>query len=545
MNSSHTEQTPQNGLIDKMRKTIGFGKIENKTLEIDEPPEDRGNRLCVCVSDIHLTDGTVGFQNLSDATWHSFYESIKERCIRYHINELVFVLDGDIVDMIRSSKWAAHEPPIYPWQRERKEEFSAVINAIIKDIIENQHAFFFKWLRELDSKLKQVNQLSEITARIVITIGNHDKELFCDADALKYFYEKGLGRDVCQISETERKMLGRMYGDENLFMDPSRAPYLPFYYGDTGFRFFTTHGQWRDETNCCHIKAQNNKPGWKTANGWQIETWQQLKFSPFLEPCFGDTVAAGVLSTFIYKTKKRLDDANLHNQRLESILDELDLYRPTYLAVNRVLEETDKMRAQDENQKIIAIIENTLYECVIAWLSWDFTYQSSPPLRRKGLKIAKRILEFMQSVGHNLEIKSIAALMRILAFFDSLKKQGIKLSHMKKFPGFLPVYRHYKFQIHGEGHTHQPLQEEPDITADHPTTYINFGTWRDQIIPRKKVGYRRRGVLRALFILDIINYNPNTKEAMPRTFDFFAEDIIHWSDAKDALDKTGHSEPRI
>jgi hypothetical protein len=112
---------------------------------------------------------------------------------------------------------------------------------------------------------------------------------------------------------------------------------------------------------------------------------------------------------------------------------------------------------------------------------------------------------------------------------------------MKKFPSFMPVYWHYKFQIHGEGHTHRPLQEEPNIKADHPTTYINFSTWRDQITPRKGSGYRRRSVLRALFILDIINKKNETE---PRTVEYFVADIVHWGDNKDALDKTGHAEPR-
>ncbi|MCP5244484.1 MAG: metallophosphoesterase [Burkholderiales bacterium] len=544
MNSTQIDQKAQAGLIDKMRQAVGFGRVEKSFLEIDSPPEDRGNRLCISVSDIHLTDGSVGFQNLSNSTWNAFYDTIKQRCIRYAIDEFVFVLDGDIVDMVRSSKWVAHEPPIYPWERNRKKEFSAVVNAIIKDIVENQHAFFFKWLRELESKLKQESQLSTIKTKVVIMIGNHDKELFCDTEALNYFYEKALGRNVSQIPDDERKMLGRMYGDETLFQDPNQPPFLPFYYGDTGFRFFTTHGQWRDEANCRSIKAQDGKPGWKTANGWQIETWQQLQFSPFFEPCFGDSVAAGVLSTFIYKTKKKLNDANYDDPRLNSILDELDLYRPTYGAVNRILNEAANMRAQKKEQKIIDTIETTLYECIIDWLSWDFTYQSSPALRRKGLKLAKRFLEIMESVGHGLEIKSIAGLMRILALFDNLQKPSVKLSKMKKFPSFMPMYRHYNFQIHGEGHTHQPLQEEPDIGADHPATYINFGTWRDQIIPRKKNGYRRRSVLRALFILDIINYNEKTKHMLPRTFDYFVEDIVHWSDAKDAMNQSGHSEPR-
>jgi len=61
---------------------------------------------------------------------------------------------------------------------------------------------------------------------------------------------------------------------------------------------------------------------------------------------------------------------------------------------------------------------------------------------------------------------------------------------------------------------------------------------------RKKNGYRRRGVLRALFILDINNEVTSTKDIMPRTFDYFVTDIVHWSDAKDAMNRTGHLEPR-
>lgn len=544
MNSSDTDLTSQSGFFEKIRKAIGFGKIEQHKLEIDIPPEDRGNRLCISISDLHLTDGTVGFQNLSHATWHAFYDTIKQRCIRYAINELVLVLDGDIVDMIRSSKWAAHEPPIYPWERNRDQAFSHVVNSIIRDIVENKHASFFKWLQALESNLKQENKLGNIKVKIVVLLGNHDKELLCDQKALKYFYEKGLGRTICEIPEEELTALGRMYGDATLFQDPDQAPYLPFYYGDTGFRFFATHGQWRDSSNCRHIKSEDDKPGWKAADGWQLGTWQQLRFSPFLEPCFGDSVAAGVLSTFIYKTKKKLKDAQCHNPRLDSILDELDLYRPTYAAINRILEETATMRKHKKEQKAIDIIEDTLYECIIDWLNWNFTYQSTSVLRGKGLRVAKRILVTMQSIGYGLEIKSIAVLMRILSFFDNLRQPSIKLSTIKKFPSFLPAYRHYKFQIHGEGHTHQSLQEEPDINTERPATYINFGTWRDQIIHRKRKGYRRRGILRALFILDIVNYNKETKELMPRTFDYFVEDIVHWSDAKDAMNEASHAEPR-
>ena len=546
-----------------MTQFAGYAPVEKQYLElINEPPENRGNRLCVCVSDLHLTDGTVGFQNLRKFAWDNFYSSLLQRCKNYSINELLFVLDGDIVDMIRSGKWAKYK--IYPWERERKQEFSKVVNEIIREIVGKQHKDFFAMLAGLPERLKQDAGVE--TVKIVITIGNHDKELFCDNKALSYFYDKGLGIKIKDIPLAERRAIGRMYGDESKFEKLTTAPYLPFYYGDTGFRFFTTHGQWRDKENSCLVKKKSDQTAWSVKDGWSIKKWQDLGFSPFFEPCFGDSVAAGVLSSFIYNVKKDLSDAGYKDPRLTSILDELDLYRPTYAALTRILNEADSMRTANTKAQIklsavsgqeqvdatkvieqkaqaIKIIEETLYNCIIEWLSWDFTYQTSPFLRCIGLKAAKKILEVVKNSGNGLEITAIAWLMKILAFFSRHHRKGLSLKEMRKFPAFLPEYRHYGFQIHGEGHTHIPLQEEPNIDCDHPSTYINFGTWRDQIIPRKKNGYRRRGVLRALYIMDLKNTSGTVKEPA-RAFDYLVEDIVLWGDFKDAMNESGKAESK-
>ena len=105
------------------------------------------------------------------------------------------------------------------------------------------------------------------------------------------------------------------------------------------------------------------------------------------------------------------------------------------------------------------------------------------------------------------------------------------------------AYQHYGFQIHGEGHTHIPAQEEPNIGHEHLSSYINFGTWRDQVLPRKNTKYRRRSVLRALYILDLKKDSKSTKQAS-RILDYFVEDVVHWSDSKDALDQSGRAEPK-
>jgi hypothetical protein len=279
-------------------------------------------------------------------------------------------------------------------------------------------------------------------------------------------------------------------------------------------------------------------------DGWGIETWQALKFSPFFNPCFGDTVAAGVLSTFIYKTKKQLDESGYHDPVIDSVLDELDLYRPTYAAIERIIELTDTNRSAKTNLDAVQIIESTLYDCIMAWLSWDFTLQSAPPLRRIGLRIAKWLLKLIKLFEHSLHIRVIAGLAKILGMGDHHKSYP-DFDEINKFPSFMPAYRHYGFQIHGEGHTHQALQEEINIDNEtHPSTYINFGTWRDQILQRKEQGYRRRGMLRALFILDLYNIT-DLKDKYPRTFDYFVMDVVHWGDLNDNLTETGKSQPKI
>lgn len=521
----------------------------------------RPNRLCVSVSDLHLTDGSVGFQNLEDIVWEEFYGRIATQCKDNDIEEVVLVLDGDIVDMVRTARWP--ERDFYPWQRNERKVFSEIVNALIQDIVSEKHQYFFTWLKQLESRL--IHDAKVKSVEIVILLGNHDKELLCDNEALTYFYQEGLGKSLQDFSDTERARLGRMYGDETMFADKSTAPYFPFYYADRGFRFFVTHGQWRDATNCRKIYAINGKPGWTVKDGWQMETWQALKFSPFLEPCFGDTIASGLLSTFIYETKKRLtpyveslnkeavsvESIRIHNdvKRLESILNELDLYRPTYKAIVRILKESSHMK----NHDLVVIVEETLFACIIKWLDCDFTYESSSLGIHIFLKLGKFILKFLKFIKlHKFVALSLVrfvlkGMMYLDVFKSFIKKifalmkgqtiseSDLSLKDLKGFPAFMSDDEKYRFQIHGEGHTHIPLEDEPNIRKGRPTTYVNFGTWRDQILGRKNHGYRRRGVLRAFYILDLKGENGECDTEEHRRFRYFTNDIIKWSDKLDSL----------
>lgn len=533
----------------------------------DPGDENRPTRLCICFSDVHFTDGTVGNQGADAVVWEKVFETISELCVDYEAEELTLVLVGDVADMIRTAQWS--EKGVYPWQRDHP-NFKQVLREIMQEIV-RRHATapspdsmcsFFHLLQQLPDKIQQcehngkTSQLKNI--RALVLLGNHDKEIVADDETLKMFYEECLGQKVDnhsdnRLSDDYRRWIGKMYfGDEEKYLDAERnsVPWLPFYWGDPGFRLFVTHGQWRDQDNSRRIDAQSGKPGWQIKDGWRLDVWRDLKFAPFTEACFGDTVAAGVLSGFIYRAKKRLNNLPINTEneqkeisRLLQILDELDLYRPTSAAIKRIIQETWRLRQIDHQlASARAIIEEELLDSIHAWLGWDFTLASAAPTIAWILRIAKPVISVLKLIGGRIELGFLYAVMSLMAWLQQWQQDAPSYADMQKFPGFLDGYRQLGFRIHGEGHTHIPLQEElffktPDTPASNRNyTYINFGTWRDQLVPKKKQGYRRRGLGRALVVLD----KAGEGEGKPRSFAYWVQDVLNWQEKTDRLDNMEH-----
>jgi hypothetical protein len=545
----------------------------NRVLPQPEPPGDfypledpayadpndpqRPNRLCICFSDVHFTDGTVGEQSVNITTWVDVFERIADLCVDQAIAELTLVLVGDVVDMIRTAQWA--KSGVYPWQRDHP-EFKTNIDRILRGIIEKHAAApsdtgaggFFYHLQQLPDKVRRHHfkgkSGGDIHIRTLVLLGNHDKEIFADDAALARFYQECLGQPVTGLSDSYRQWLGRMYfGDANHYLDPARGsvPWLPFYWGDRGFRLFVTHGQWRDKDNCRFIERRGDQPGWQVKDDWQPDIWQAQRYAPFTEACFGDTVAAGLLSGFIYEAKRQL--AAMDTQvlaateqgevgRLKRILDELDLYRPTAAAIQRVIKESWRLRGKGAGLMTVrAMLERQLMVSVRAWLSWKFTYQSAPMSRRVLLYVGRFLVWLLQVFGARIALRLVYTLMYFLAMLQRWQRSAPSRGEMKAFPGFLEAYRSYGFRIHAEGHTHEALQEEMDFATPEERknySYINFGTWRDQIVQKQKRGYRRRGLGRMLVILDKLPLAPGGE----RWFSYRVEDILTWGDNQDRLD---------
>ena len=98
--------------------------------------------MLVIISDLHLTDGTSGetiranaFGNFKDSLSELIYDASWRSDGKYRpIEQLDIVLLGDILDIIRSTKWLASD--VRPWEKIQTQEYNAKIAEINSAILE-------------------------------------------------------------------------------------------------------------------------------------------------------------------------------------------------------------------------------------------------------------------------------------------------------------------------------------------------------------------------------------------------------------------------
>jgi hypothetical protein len=493
-------------------------------------PESPRNRLCVLISDIHCTDCTVGNQTASETDWQSFFAQM-EFAIRnpggkaetpddQRVDELLLILNGDIVDLSRTSKWAA--AGVYPWHREDP-RFAEIVLAIMRDIVrihaykrpekdDQPYSGFFYWMRQSVAKLREAG----VTVHIIPVVGNHDKELQVVPAARQLFYEECLGLTADRIPAAYRAWVAQQMGT------PPDDPYpcMPFYVADVGLRMLATHGQWRDSDNA------RATAGWKPGDGWTPQQWREERYLPFSEPCFGDTVAAGMLSHFIWCAANSIDKSIPGASRLCNLLDEMDLYRPSVSAVVRLLSESRRLarrdpKAQGLHEQMLRCFRDSLR----LWLAHGETRDSASGGMKAGLYFLSFFSRFK---SYWLDV----LLMRLMARAQQ-PEADIKDEALLALPAFSERYRVLGLRLHVEGHTHMAL--EADLQFRQPRqgrnnyTYINLGAWRDTILPKRNRGYRRRGIGRALFVFDLARLGTT-----PDAYRFYARDMTSWGDRLDS-----------
>lgn len=488
-------------------------------------------RIAVLISDIHCADCTVGNQTADEADWESLFDELGQK-LQAAIDddsEVVIILNGDVVDLLRSGRWAA--AGVYPWQRDHP-RFKGIARAIMRKIvmrhsldpaIHRRSSGFFHYLR------KMVAGMGPARVTIVPIVGNHDKELQVLPEVREMYYRQCLGISADGLSAEYRRWVAEQMGS-----DPADAwPLLPFYFADRSLHLFATHGQWRDATNSRPTKR------WKFCYGWQPRLWRQERYRPFSDPCFGDTVACGLLSHFIRNTSLRIkhevipfalnrtkDDGIT---RILHVLGEMDLYRPSEMAVVRLLKEAGKLdRKKADMSLLFDTVVDQYNRSLRSWLSCRETFRMAPPRYRIMLHAISLFSRF-NSVLVNIFMMWAMAIM-------SGKKDTAPYS---KLPAFRADHQSCGFQLHAEGHTHQAM--EMDLRyggrVEHRNrTYVNLGAWRNSIVQKYDVSrrllcsrsYRRRSIGRALIVQSAASRDPDGD-----AFSFTLRDITSWGSELD------------
>ena len=465
-------------------------------------PDDAGTdqRIAVLISDIHCTDRSVGMQTAEETDWRNFFRELEVVLddSKSPSCEILIILNGDVIDLLRSGKWA--EANVYPWQREHP-GFKQTILKIMHDIVEhhaqrpgddNNSSGFFHYLQHMVRNLRK--KFTHVT--IVPTVGNHDKELQVVPEAREIYYRECLGLLDGDLSASYRKWVAAQMGSDA----EAVWPVLPFYVADPRLRLFATHGQWRDKTNS---RPTND---WKFSAGWQPQSWQKDQYRAFSDSCFGDTVASGLLSHFIWNATRAikdevipLADASELDQLKEidhilNVLSEMDLYRPSALAIVRLLKEAEKIDQSNDNARLLKqTLIDQYRKSLRSWLAQPETFSTAP-------RLYVFILHLI-SLLSRLECDSMDIhLMELMAWASDIKEK----TPFAKLPAFLKDYRLLGFRLHAEGHTHVAMDVDLRFTPPHERrnyTYVNLGAWRNRIVPKyENKGYRRYGVGRALIV---------------------------------------------
>lgn len=457
-------------------------------------------RIAVLISDIHCTDRSVGMQTAEETDWRNFFrelevvlnESISPSC------EILIILNGDVVDLLRSGKWT--EANVYPWQREHP-GFRQTMLKIMRDIVEhharhpdgnNNSSGFFHYLQDMVRNLRK--KFTHVT--IVPVVGNHDKELQVVPEAREIYYRECLGLSDEYLSTSYRNWVAAQMGSDS----NAACPLLPFYVADPRLRLFATHGQWRDKTNS---RPTND---WKFSAGWQPQAWQKDQYRAFSDSCFGDTIASGLLSHFIWNATRAikeevipLADASELNllkdiDHILNVLSEMDLYRPSALAIVRLLKEAEKIDQSNDNARLLKqTLIDQYRKSLRSWLVQPETFSTAPRLYA--------LILHLISLLSRLECDSMDIhLMELMAWVSDIKEK----TPFAKLPAFLKDYRLLGFRLHAEGHTHVTMDVDLRFTPPHERrnyTYVNLGAWRNRIVPKyENKGYRRYGVGRAMIV---------------------------------------------
>jgi UDP-2,3-diacylglucosamine pyrophosphatase LpxH len=405
--------------------------------------------MLVIISDLHLTDGTSG-ETIRNGAFRAFRDRLRDLAFdaswrsdtEYRpLEGIDLVLLGDILDVIRSTRWLDAPADVRPWGRQDDPRFADIITQITKEIIANNKdsLSILKSLHHpkvisvppatpegkaaLVSRDPNARERVSVPVRIHYLVGNHD-----------WFYHlRGAAFD--EIRKLIAEAIGLVTPASNPFPhDPTESSLLQQIYRDHSV--FARHGDIFDPSNFEHNRDASS---------------------------IGDAIVIELLDRFGVEVRKRVGEQL--SDDCESGLKEMDNVRPLSIIpiwVDGLISETCSPDLAHE-------IKQIWNEMVHQFLALDFV-RSRPFASTVFLKLGLELSSEFPLAG----LSDVAA-------WASSKFGGHAVSfypYALHEAGFTQGWA--KFIVYGHTHHYEivPLQSVQQKGKSVDQIYINSGTWR-------------------------------------------------------------------
>ena len=405
--------------------------------------------MLVIISDLHLTDGTSG-ETIRTGAFRTFRERIRDLAYdaswrseeKYAPIECVdLVLLGDIIDVIRSTRWCEETPSLRPWGDHTSPAFADTVARITEDVIANNRASLdvLKSLHDpkimnvplvtADDKLVRISrnlntrERTPVPVRIHYLVGNHDW----------FFHLKGQAYDAIRKKIVEAIGLSN---DPNIVFphDPDESALIQHVYRE--HRVFARHGDIFDPCNFEHDRDASS---------------------------LGDAIVIELLDRFATEVKKRL--GGKIPEACEAGLREIDNVRPLSMIAVWV----DGLVQKTCTEELATQVKQIWNDLVHEFLKVDFVKDrpfGSSALIKLGFEISSDL--------------SLSGLSDVVTWFGA--KMGGRTETLYPYAMHERAFQEGWARFIVYGHTHHyeivPLRSEQRSGETVDTLYINSGTWR-------------------------------------------------------------------
>ena len=409
--------------------------------------------MLVIISDLHLTDGTSG-ETIRAGAFKAFRERLRDLAYdaswradgKYEpITELHLVLLGDILDVIRSTKWLSDA--VRPWNNPQSPAFISKIRTINNAILE-QNADSLAVLKSLDdgktttvppatsdgkpatvSREPGAKERQPVKVHIHYLVGNHD-----------WFYHLP-GTAYNKVRESVVGKMGLANRADTPFPhDPSESAILQRIYEE--HRVFARHGDMYDPFNYEHDRNASS---------------------------LGDAIVVELLNRFPEEVRKQM--GKVLPEECTNGLKEIDNVRPLLVVPVWI---DGLLRRTCPDPSMAKTVKQIWDKLADDFLHLDFVRKRDAVFN---LFDAVDKLEWALKFSRGVSLNNLS---RLLSWIKekAVTSESSYYAHALTEPAF--KNRKAKFIVYGHTHHHEvvPLDSAAMEEGLVNQMYVNSGTWR-------------------------------------------------------------------